>query len=145
MSTATSDQHCSDRRISVARWEPPADAELLGELLSKLRSWQPLDGEAVLDDIAAALDDMTPDEAEIAELVQRLCGHLARLTAIAVAAKADQRDAPTAALVQRGRVLRSVDVAGDRAVATHHLRRIGWVTNELMEALVAAKCLKEAA
>ncbi|NDL61128.1 hypothetical protein F7O44_29080 [Phytoactinopolyspora sp. XMNu-373] len=114
-------------------------------MLSKLRSWQPLDGEAVLDDIAAALDDMTPDEAEIAELVQRLCGHLARLTAIAVAAKADQRDAPTAALVQRGRVLRSVDVAGDRAVATHHLRRIGWVTNELMEALVAAKCLKEAA
>jgi hypothetical protein len=145
VSTATSGHHRVGQRTPVARWEPTADAALLGELLCKLRSWQPLDGGAVLDDVATALDDVPPGEAQIAELTQRLCGYLARLTAIAVAVEADRRDAQMAALVQRGRVLRSVEVAGDRAVAARHLRCIGWVTNELMECLVAAKCLKEVA
>lgn len=91
MSTTTSGHHRGGQRTPVARWEPAADAELLGELPGKLRSWQPLDGEAVLDDVAAALDDIP------------------------------------------------------RADATRHLRRVGWVTNELMECLVAANCLKEVA
>jgi hypothetical protein len=140
MTTAMYGHHQADQGTAVARWSPPLEGEVLGELLTKLRNWQPLDGEALLDDVAAALDDIHPDEAGTAELVQRLCGHLARLTDIAVAAKADRHDAHTAALVQRGRVLRSVDT-----VAAYHLRRVGWVTNELLEALVAAKCLKEAA
>lgn len=137
MSAPTVSPHDIDQRTSAVRWRPPLDTEALGELLTKLRSWQPLDDDALLDDVADALDDIPPDEAGTAELVQRLGGHITRLTEIAVAASADQRDVYTAGLVQRGRVLRSQDVPDDRASATHHVRRLGWVANELLTMTVA--------
>lgn len=134
----------TDQRTSAGRWGRPLDVETLGAVLTKLRSWQPLDGDALLDDVADALDDLPPGQAAMGRLVQRLRGHLTRLTEIAVAAKAVQRDAYTACLVQQGSALCSQEVPDGRVPATQHARRLGWVTNELLEALVAARCLKEA-
>lgn len=144
MSAPTHSPRRIDQRMLVGCWRPPLDSEALNELLGNLQTWQPLDGDALLEDVADALDDLLPCVEGTAELTQRLHGHLTRLTEIAVAAGADQRDAFIAGLVERGRVLRSQDVPDDCAAATHHVRRLGWVTNELLEVLVAANCLKEA-
>lgn len=71
----------------VPRWEPPLDADSLAGVLDRLRSWTPLDGNALLDDVATALDDVPPAEAEAVRLTARLQGQLAQLLDIAVAAE----------------------------------------------------------
>lgn len=127
-----------------SRWRPPLDAAALTEMLAKIENWEPLDGDALLDDVATALDDLPPGESEALELARRLDGHLARLTDIAFASRADH-DAYASALVGRGRALRSQPTPACERETTAHLRRLGWVVSELMERLVEMKCLKAAA
>jgi len=73
---------------------PPLDREALEHVLEKIRTWQPFDGGALLDDVAEVLDNVMPDEEDVEELGQRLRGHLMRLVDIAIAAGAEQRDEP---------------------------------------------------
>ncbi|KAF3470069.1 DUF6415 family natural product biosynthesis protein [Streptomyces sp. Tu 3180] len=126
----------------VQRWTPPLDHAALGNVLAKVRRWQPFDGGALLDDVASALDDVIPEEA-VEKIAQRLRGHLMQLVTIAVATEAGQ-DTAVAQLIERARALRTNDVPGDYRKAVGHLRRMGWTAGELLERLVAMKHLKEA-
>jgi hypothetical protein len=133
------------RRIRpVPLWTPPLDSAALTRVLKRIHTWQVYDGGALLDDVGAALDDVIPAEEHIEELAQRLRGHLMQLVNIALAADAGE-DAATAYLIERARTVRAEELPGDRWKAVGHLRRMGWIVNELMERLVAIRCLKEAA
>lgn len=125
-------------------WEPPLDRAVLETVLARVRQWQPFDGGALLDDVAATLDDVIPEE-NVEEIAQRLRGHLMQLVTIAVAAEEDQRDTTAAQLIGQARTLHADDVPGDHWKAIGYLRRMGWIVNELLERLVATRCLKEVA
>lgn len=129
----------------VEAWEPPLSREALEDVLAKVRRWRPFDGEALLDDVGAVLDDVVPPEECLEELGQRLRGHLMQLVGIAVAAEAGQEDEPTERLIRLARQARCEDMPGDHWQAVGHLRRMAWFTNELLEHLVAIQCLKQAA
>lgn len=128
----------------VPAWTPPLDSTALHDLLERVRDWQPFDGGALLDDVAAVLDDVLPPEGDTAPLAERLCGHLARLVTIAVANEAEQ-DLTAAQLVLRARTLHADPLPCGRQEAIAHLRRLGWTANELYDRLTAIRCLKEAA
>ncbi|MFF1276996.1 DUF6415 family natural product biosynthesis protein [Streptomyces marokkonensis] len=113
-------------------------------MLDRLRGWTAFDGGALLDDVAAALDDVPPPEEDTEEIAGRLRGHLGRLVTIAVATEAEQ-DAAAARLIEHARTLRADDLPGDYRKAVGHLRRMGWIVNELLDRLVAVRCLKEVA
>lgn len=115
----------------------------LATVLNRLRSWNPLDGGALLDDVAVVLDDVPPAEEATEEIAERLRRHLLRLVNVAVAAEAE-RDPVAARLIEQARTLRGEDPPGDHWTAVGHLRRLGWTANELLERLVAVRCLKEA-
>lgn len=129
----------------VVPWRPPLDQAAMERVLEKVRQWQPFDGDALLDDVAAVLDEYVPDEESVDEIALRLRGHLMRLVNIAIAAEAEQRDKSAAQLIERARALRCEELPGDHWRTVGHLRRMGWTANELLERLVATKCLKEAA
>ncbi|WP_437069997.1 DUF6415 family natural product biosynthesis protein [Streptomyces sp. enrichment culture] len=112
-------------------------------MLERVRDWQPFDGCALLDDVAAVLDDVPPSEGDAVQLAERLRGHLARLVTIAVASEAEQ-DTAAAQLVLRARTLHADSLPRGRQAAMAHLRRLGWTANELHDRLVAIRCLKEA-
>ncbi|WP_432041777.1 DUF6415 family natural product biosynthesis protein [Streptomyces cadmiisoli] len=128
----------------TSQWSPPLQGAELDRVLTKIRHWTPFDGDALLDDIGAVLDDVVPSEEHSEEFARRLRGHLMQLVNIAVAAGAEE-DITAAQLIRQARVLRTAEVPGDRWKAVGHLRRMGWTLSELYERLVAAKCLKEAA
>ncbi|PNV30896.1 hypothetical protein C1708_32980 [Streptomyces sp. DH-12] len=128
----------------VSPWTPPLDIGQLTTVLDRLRGWTAFDGGALLDDVAAALDDVFPPEAYTAQLAERLRGHLARLVTIAVASQAEQ-DTAAAQLVLRARTLQTAPLPGEYRAATAHLRRLGWTANELHDRLAALRCLEEAA
>lgn len=128
----------------VPRWTPPLDSEALASVLDRLHGWQAYDGGALLDDVAAALDEVVPAEEHMDELAQRLRGHLMQLVNIAVAAEGED-DAATAYLIARARTVRVEELPGGHWPAVGHLRRMAWVVNELMERMVTIRCLREAA
>ncbi|WP_330462112.1 MULTISPECIES: DUF6415 family natural product biosynthesis protein [unclassified Streptomyces] len=129
----------------VETCEPPLGREALEDVLSKIRRWQPFDGDALLDDVGVVLDDVVPPEERLEELGQRLRRHLMQLVGIAVAAEADQEDGQAEQLIRRARQVRSEDMPSDHGQAVGHLRRMAWSVNELLERLVAIQCLKEPA
>jgi hypothetical protein len=126
-------------------WTPPLDADGLASLLAKIKGWQPFDGDAVLDDVGAVLDDVIPPETDVAELARRLRRHLVWLIDVAIAAEACQKDEHALRLVQHARAVRSEAVPADFWPAVGHLRRVAWSVNELLERLGAIRCIKEAA
>ncbi|MGX4695492.1 DUF6415 family natural product biosynthesis protein [Streptomyces sp. JNUCC 63] len=128
----------------IPAWTPPLDPDVLRTMLARFRRWEPFDGGALLDDVGAVLDDCIPAEEDVEELAERLRGHLMQLVNIAVAAE-EERDAEAARLVERGRTLRAEDLPGSHWLAVGHLRRMAWTVNELLERLVATRCLREAA
>lgn len=132
------------RTRPVCPWTPPLDNRQLATVLNRLRGWDPFDGCALLDDVAAALDDVPPADEDTAQLAERLRGHLARLVTIAVASEAEQ-DTAAAQLVLRARTLHADPLPRGREAAIAHLRRLGWTANELHDRLTAIRCLKEAA
>ncbi|MFZ4162680.1 DUF6415 family natural product biosynthesis protein [Streptomyces griseoincarnatus] len=127
---------------TVARWAPPT-VEMLTALLHAVRDWEPFDGDAVLDDIAAVLDDYTPTEYEVDEQAPRLRGHLVRLSNLAIASRIDERDERVAVLVAQGREIRSAATPSDHRRAVGYVRQMAWTLNELHELLVANQCLTE--
>jgi hypothetical protein len=130
--------------LPVDQWAPPLSGDALATVLAKLRGWTAFDGGALLDDVAAVLDDVPPPEEDTEELAERLRGHLMRLVHIAVATEAGQ-DTAAAQLIERARTVRAEDLPGGHCATIGHLRRMGWTANELLERLVATKCLKAAA
>lgn len=136
---------CAEQgRVAVPCTTATLDVETLTEVLEKVRQWTPFDGGTLLDDVAAALDDVPPTEEDTEELAERLRGHLMRLVTIAVAAEAEE-DTAAAQLIERARALRVEDLPGGRWKAVAHLRRLGWTANELHDRLAVIRCLKEAA
>lgn len=121
------------------------DADALRAAVDKFRRWDPYDGDALLDDVGAVLDNVTPCEEDLEDLAQRLRGHLMQLVGIAVATEADQKDEGAGRLIQQARTVRAEDIPGDYMKAVGHLRRMAWSVNELLERLSALKYLKEAA
>lgn len=129
----------------LPKWTPPLNADELHFLLVKVRRWQPFDGEAVLDDISAVLDECMPSEERVSPLTMRLRGHLSRLVEIAVASEADPADRIISQLVAQARTLPPTALPDDYTAAVEQLRRTGWIVNELFERLTTLGCLKEAA
>ncbi|MFD5815676.1 DUF6415 family natural product biosynthesis protein [Streptomyces sp. NPDC127038] len=129
----------------VPVWTPPLDPDGLHSLLVKVRKWRPFDGEAVLDDVSAVLDEYTPSEEQVAVLVVRLHGHLSRLVEIAVASNAAPADGITAQLIAKASTVQCRELPGDYLRAVGQLRRTGWIVNELFERLIVLGCLREAA
>lgn len=116
-------------------WTPPLGADAMAHVLTKLRDWEPLDWDAIFEDLASVLGERAPDCDEVDELAERLRGSLKRLVCIALAGHADEKDQETAVLIKHARILRSHELPGGYWKALGHLRRLGWVTNELLERL----------
>lgn len=135
----------ASRDGAVEPWVLPLDAETLASVLAACRAWRPLDGETILDDVGAVLDDIMPDEDDLDEHALRLRGHLMQLVAIATAAEAGQKDTETARLIERARQVRTEDLPGDHRQALGHLRRMAWAVNELQERLGEISCIRETA
>ncbi|MEE4543499.1 DUF6415 family natural product biosynthesis protein [Streptomyces sp. V4-01] len=132
---------------AVSRWLPPLDAAGLTDVLGLLRrwAWTGADSEALLDDVATALDDVAPCEEDVEEIVQRLRGHLMRLVDIAVSARVWQTSAYADTLIQRARVLRAEEMPDDHRRAVAHLRRMAWILGDLLDQLVTHDSVKGAA
>ncbi|MEU6459776.1 DUF6415 family natural product biosynthesis protein [Streptomyces sp. NPDC047065] len=129
--------------LTAPSWSAPLGASELAGILSKLREWIPYDGEAVLDDVGAVLDDVLPPQEVLADLAVRLCGHLARLADIAVATKAGQEDLEAARLVRQARAVCAQQASVARVPSVGQLRRLAWAVNELLERLTVLGCLRE--
>ncbi|QYX80248.1 DUF6415 family natural product biosynthesis protein [Streptomyces akebiae] len=119
-------------------------ADTMVRLVAKLRDWEPLDWDATFDALASVLDCQAPLDDELEELAQRLRGALMQIVTIAVAGLVDE-DKEAAVLIARARTLRSVELPGNYWMALGHLRRLGWVTSELVELLSKTGHLKDAA
>ncbi|MDI3408911.1 DUF6415 family natural product biosynthesis protein [Streptomyces cavernicola] len=130
---------------STAHWQPPLDVVGLQRLRDRLRSWVPFDGGALLDDVASALDEVPPSPATIEDIAENLKGHLESLVSIALSSQAADRDTCAAVLVRRARALHADPLPGKHHEALPYLRRLGWITNELYDRLVAFNCVREAA
>ncbi|MFD4974846.1 DUF6415 family natural product biosynthesis protein [Streptomyces sp. NPDC058424] len=126
-------------------WTPPLEADALAALLSKVQEWTPFDGDALLDDVGAVLDDVVPPKEDLDVLAQRLRGHLMQLVNIAVTSEAGDKDPEADRLIRQAHTVRAEAMPDDHRRAVGHLRRLGWTVNELLERLVAANCLREAA
>jgi hypothetical protein len=130
---------------TLGRRQGPLDHDELRMVLRKLHKWEAFDGGALLDDVAVVLDDVTPAEEDLDDLILRLRNHLSRLVAIARAAEAGEKDAETGRLITRAGELRATEMPGDHLAAVGHLRKTAWCVNELLERLAVTGCLKEAA
>ncbi|SEB61358.1 hypothetical protein SAMN04490356_0935 [Streptomyces melanosporofaciens] len=119
----------------ATQWVPPLDAETLEHILVKMRDWDPLDCDAIFEDLAHAFDGQPPEDSEADQLAHRLSDSLGQLVNIALAGRADQRDYETTVLVERAHTVRSKEKPIGSWTAIGYLRRLAWVTNELLERL----------
>ncbi|WND39988.1 DUF6415 family natural product biosynthesis protein [Streptomyces sp. BB1-1-1] len=131
--------------LTAPSWSAPLAPSELADVLTKLRQWTPYDGEAVLDDVGAVLDDVLPPRDLLADLAVRLRGHLARLADIAVATEADQADHEAKRLVRQARAVCAQQAPVAHAPTVGQLRRLAWAVNELLERLTVLGCLRETA
>ncbi|GAA2718535.1 MULTISPECIES: DUF6415 family natural product biosynthesis protein [Streptomyces] len=127
-----------------SRWMPPT-TENARRLLAALQSWQPLNVDAVFDDLNAILGDQAPAVDEVDELADRLRGHLMQLVNIALAnAQSEVALASAHGAVEQGRVVGSEELPGDYRKALGLLRRLALATEALVELLISAKWIKDA-
>ncbi|MEU2585311.1 DUF6415 family natural product biosynthesis protein [Streptomyces avermitilis] len=138
-------------QTEIPRWDHsvrpadlPFDPERLQWVLGKVQKWHPYVDGALLDDVAAVIDNYTPGENEIDESALRLRGHLMRLMSFAVVDQVVERDKRVEELVTRACRERWDELPGDHRSAVGHVRRMAWTLNELVEHLVANQSLKEA-
>nr|WP_272924199.1 DUF6415 family natural product biosynthesis protein [Streptomyces sp. SID5789] len=110
-----------------------------------MRQWTPYDGEAVLDDVGAVLDDVLPPQDVLADLAMRLSGHLARLADIAVATEAGQADPDADRLIRQARAVCAQQASVTQVPTMGQLRRLAWAVTELQERLTVLGCLRETA
>jgi Family of unknown function (DUF6415) len=128
--------------MTLEPWSPPMDAEALTHLIDKMRIWTPLDGPALLDDVASVLD-ILPLGANVEAIAQRLRGHLAQLLNITGSARSAQDSEYVESLVRRSQTLWARELPRRRTCALCHLRQMAWVTGELLDQLVAFHVVKE--
>ena len=123
------------------RWEPPLTAAELEGVLAKVRAWQPLNLQAVYDDLDRVLGEHTPTAGEIADLRARLRSSLAQLVSIALAGPQDRLSPAIWQLVAHGRALsdRTHQAPAGYGQALGLLRRTAWATADLIEHLTAAQ------
>ncbi|CAM5515909.1 hypothetical protein STENM223S_03192 [Streptomyces tendae] len=126
----------------ATRWTPPLDANSLITVLARLQGWRPFDGEALLDAVGDALDDVAPDTGTAAALVGRLRAHLVQLVDIAVASEAAEQDALVRAQIEHARHILAEELPGGRQPAVGYLRRLAWSVLELAEKLAELRCLR---
>lgn len=131
--------------LTAPSWSAPLGPSELAGVLTKLRQWTPYDGETVLDDVGAALDDVLPPQDLLADLAVRLRGHLAQLADIAVATEAGQEDLEADRLIQQARAVCAQQAPVAHVPTVGQLRRLAWAVNELLERLTDLGCLREAA
>ncbi|MFD5806722.1 DUF6415 family natural product biosynthesis protein [Streptomyces sp. NPDC127020] len=131
--------------LTAPSWSPPLGPSELAGVLTKLRQWTPYDGEAVLDDVGAVLDDVLPPPNVLADLAVRLSGHLARLADIAVATEAGQADPDADRLIRQARAVCAQQASVTQVPTMGQLRRLAWAVNELQERLTVLGCLRETA
>ncbi|MFE7780607.1 DUF6302 family protein [Streptomyces nigrescens] len=117
------------------------DNELLTRLLQACIRWAPLDVEALLDDVADALDSVPPAPDERLNLLQRLHAHLEQLERIALAHGACEREPGVAMLVAQSRTLRAAGPTSSDPTQGD-LRQAGNVVSELVDHLVASRLMK---
>jgi hypothetical protein len=129
----------------VEQWAPPLETDTLARVVAKFRDWEPLDRDTIFDDLASVLGDQAPQDDEVDELAERLRGSLMQIVNIALAGLADEKDQEAAVLIERARTLRSAELPDGYWKALGHLRRLGWVTHELLECLSQTGHLKDAA
>jgi hypothetical protein len=108
-------------------------------------AWTAQDTAELLDDVAAALDDVPPSAEHVENLVERHRSHLMKLANVAVSTRAWQTSAYADALIQRARALRAKETPGDHGDAVQLLRQMAWVAGELLDQLVAHDSIKGAA
>ncbi|MGW1496961.1 DUF6415 family natural product biosynthesis protein [Streptomyces sp. NPDC002402] len=120
------------------------ESALLATVLAKLRAWDPLEADAVFDDLDRVLGDQTPPADQVDELGERLRGALMQLGNISVA---DPRFPPgddLLQLVERARSLWTEEMPGDYWKALGLTRRLAWITAELIELLIATRHIRDA-
>ncbi|MCM3264780.1 DUF6415 family natural product biosynthesis protein [Streptomyces thermoviolaceus] len=118
-----------------------ATPEMLARVLNRLQEGT-LDGEALLDDCAMALDEVAPDEATARDLIERLRRHGRQLVNISVSSGAGA-DAWVAATVGRFKELEALDVPGERLRVVGHARRLASLVTTLLERLCQLDQLRE--
>ncbi|MFI9040886.1 DUF6415 family natural product biosynthesis protein [Streptomyces sp. NPDC053726] len=126
-----------------AGWTPPLDADGLKYVLERITAWKPLDVGAIFDDLDTAIGNQSPPVATTVPLVERLRGHLASLSDIAVA---DPKFPPTDVMVQlieRGRPMRKEHIRADRKQTIGLARRLAFVLSDLVEELIEARYIKD--
>ncbi|MEU2248747.1 DUF6415 family natural product biosynthesis protein [Streptomyces sp. NPDC019224] len=96
----------------------------------------------MFDDLNAAIGDQPPPVATTTELVTRLRGYLKHLSDIAVADVGCSPTAEMGLLVERGRPLREEPLPPDRQRAVGLARRLAFLTEDLVGALIEARYLK---
>lgn len=112
---------------SAQAWASRLDATALSALLGKMRQWGTFDGDAPLEDICDALDDVPPRKDNLAVLAQRLHEHLIQLADIAAASPASHKGSSDNPLAGQHAIPRTGTAgrrqAGRRAPAPHGLDR----------------------
>lgn len=119
----------------------PDDSSLLARVLGAFARWTPLDVEALLDDVADALDSVPPVLDERLDLLQRLHAHLEQLERIALAHGACEREPGVAMLVAQSRTLRTA-APTSTDTTQGDLRQAGNVVSGLVDHLVASRLMK---
>ncbi|MFF1420617.1 DUF6415 family natural product biosynthesis protein [Streptomyces sp. NPDC058280] len=151
---------------NVPKWEPPLSVDALKRVLERITAWTPLNVEAIFDDLDTAIgyEVEAPGRAKrvptvlrsvwrgtrsapsppVVELVERLRGHLARLSAIAVADPAYPPTDVMAQLVERGSPMRDASLLpADRQQAVGLARRLAFVIADLVDVLITARYIKD--
>lgn len=146
-STTKGPQGTEPEKSTVIPWTPPLDAADLTDVHGLLLrwAWTARDSEALLDDVAMAMDDIAPREEDIEDFVERSRGYLMRLVNIAVSTRIWQESVYADTLIQRARTLRADEMPGDHRHAVQHLRQMGWVVSELLDQLVTLNSIEGAA
>ncbi|MEU6174017.1 DUF6415 family natural product biosynthesis protein [Streptantibioticus parmotrematis] len=140
----------ADRAVTTAlgpkppaeEWTPPLDANSLRLVLERFRAWRPLDIEEVFDDLDAAIGNHLPPASTTVALIDRLRGHLKQLSDITVAGDGFPPTAEMTRLVQQARPLREECTPAAHRQAVGLARRLAFVTADLIEELLEARCIK---
>ncbi|MFI8432607.1 DUF6415 family natural product biosynthesis protein [Streptomyces sp. NPDC079020] len=126
------------------KWIPPLDADGLKLVLERVRNWNPLDVEAVFDDLDTAIGNQPPPVATIPALVDQLRGHLKQLSDIILADEGYPPTPDMVRLVARGLSLRDEFMPLEYQHAVGFARRLAFTTADLNEELINARYIKAA-
>lgn len=131
------------RPEAIPRWTPPLAPNQLRGVLSKMSRWQPIDLDAVYDDLDQVLGEQRPTATALDAVSDRLRDALQHLSNIAVADPVFSPSPATAALVQRGNELRGEEKPSEYQQALGLSRRIALTTSDLIDRLIEERHIKD--